>query len=50
MITEIIQIGDELGVLIPDRIAKKINLKVGDKVIIEYDEVRDVIVLRKKKN
>lgn len=50
MITEVIQIGNELGVIIPGEIAKKVNLKVGDKIIIEYDEVRNVIVLRKKKN
>lgn len=46
--TEIIQIGDEVGFIIPDYICKKLDIKAGDIVNITLKDNQIIITPKKK--
>ncbi len=45
---KVIQIGNSVGVIIPQLLQKESALKAGDKVIIERNSVNDSFVISKK--
>ena len=47
MLTRLIQVGDEVAVIIPDEIVKKLDLHVGEEVNVEYDDARSQIIIQK---
>jgi antitoxin component of MazEF toxin-antitoxin module len=49
-IVEIIQMGDELGVIIPEEIADILNLQVGDDVSLELNMLGNAVIIKKKKD
>jgi putative addiction module antidote len=48
MVLKIVQIGNSLGITIPSEIRKKMNLKKGSKVAIEYTSDNQLIISKLK--
>lgn len=48
MLQKIIQIGNSIGVIIPQSLAKN-KLKVGDSVLVEKDETSEIYTVSKNK-
>lgn len=50
MIQKIIKVGNSIGVIIPNEIAKKAGLKVGKKVFVEKDPNGSTVLINEDAN
>jgi antitoxin component of MazEF toxin-antitoxin module len=46
MKVEVIKIGDEAGIIIPDELLKKLNLSVGDEIDVTYDDSQKAVIVK----
>lgn len=44
----VIQIGNSIGVVIPQVLQKSTSIKVGDKIIVEVEPISKAFIVRKK--
>ena len=50
MIQKIIRVGNSLGIIIPNEVARKSNLKVGKKVFIDKDPNGSTVLISENAN
>lgn len=46
----LIKIGNSVGIVIPKLYLEELHLRLGDLIILEHDEIKQVIVFKPRKN
>jgi putative addiction module antidote len=46
---KIVKVGNSLGVIIPQKLLARLNVDYGDTVEVDFDDLTDIITIRKEK-